>query len=154
MKKFIYSMCAVIALGFAFVSCGDDDEDEVINYTTTPEQASAGTYSGTWTRTLNGVSETGSGTVTLSAGSTVGVTNITFTCESFGLNGTSVANITNANHGFQFVQQITSDNPANTVGSAFAGQIDANGNLITSLNVDQRNGRVLVTYVYTFAGSK
>ena len=44
MKKIIYSLAAMLALSFSFVSCGDDDD--TISFPTTPEKAAAGTYTG------------------------------------------------------------------------------------------------------------
>lgn len=161
MKKFIYSILAVLALCSTLVACGSDDGDESISRSTSAEQASAGTYSGTFIRTLDGVTDSGSGTVTLAAGSSAGVTNVTinFTgTDSKGaaitVSGSSPANITYANHGYQFVQQVTAGNDANTLGTAFAGTIDENGVMTLSLNVDQRNGRVLSTYIFAFTGNK
>ena len=150
MTKFVYSIFAVLALSCIFVACNNDDEDEVINYSTTPEQASAGTYNGTWTRTSNGVTETFSGSVTLSAGGSTGVTNITFSCPGASLNASAVANVWNSFRDFQFVNQIDT----NGLGAAFAGRVNEAGELTSSFNIQQRSGRTLVTYVYSFVGNK
>lgn len=155
MKKFIYTALAVLTLSFTFVACGDDNNDENISYSTTAEQASAGTYNGTWTRVGDdGKTESFSGTVTLTAGSTVGVTSITFSCPEASLNATSVANVWNAKNGFQFLNQISDGNTANGLGAPFAGEIDDNGVLVTTFTVNQRAGRVLVKYNYAFTGQK
>lgn len=161
MKKFIYSIFAVFALSSTFAACSKDDGDEVINYSTTAEQSSAGTYTGTVTRTLDGVTDTGTGTITLAAGGSAGVTNITVDFKGtdskgkeFTVSGSTPANITYANNGYSFVQQVISGNTANTLGSEVTGTIDADGNMVVSLNIDQRNGRVLSTYVFLFTGKK
>ncbi|MCH5308757.1 MAG: hypothetical protein J1E58_02770 [Prevotella sp.] len=153
MKKFIYSVLTVFALGCAFTACSDD-EDEVINYSTTAEQASAGTYSGTWTRTSSTATETYSGTVTLAAAGTVGTTNVTFSCPGTALESTSIANVWNAGRGFQFTNNVTTDNPANGLGAAFAGMITEAGELTTSFTISIREGRVLTEYQYSFVGNK
>ncbi|MBQ7421293.1 MAG: hypothetical protein IJV27_04035 [Prevotella sp.] len=153
MKKLLYSLLAVLAIGCTFVSCGDDD-DENYNYPTTAEIASAGTYAGTWTREKDGVIEEFDGTVTLEATDRVGVTNITFTCPNASLNATSVSNIWNANDGFKFQQNISTGNPDNGLGVAFAGNIYGNGTLTASFTLSQRSGRISVTYVYKFVGTK
>lgn len=154
MKKLFYSLFVVLSLGCTFVSCGDDDDDANYNYTTTPEIASAGTYIGTWTRTLDGVAEEFSGSVTLTATDRAGVTNVQFVCEGATLDASSVANIWNANDGFGFMQQITTGNTDNGLGAAFAGRVLADGSLTTSFTLTQRQGRVTKTYIYNFTGSK
>ena len=155
MKKFIYSALAVLTLGLTIVSCGDDNDDENISYSTTAEQATAGTYNGTFTRTGDsGNTETFNGTITLTAGSTVGVTTITFSCPEAKIEATSVANVWNAKHGFQFLNQISDGNADNGLGAPFAGEIDENGTLVTSFTISQRSGRTLVKHNFVFTGKK
>lgn len=151
MKKLIYSIFAVLTLSCGFVACGDDD-DANISYSTSAEQGSAGTYSGTWTRTGDDGVENFSGTVTLAAGSTTGVTNVTFSCPEADINASSVANVWHANYGYQFFNQTISD--ANGLGVAFAGRIDENGNLNTSFTFSQKVGRKNVEFKYEFNGSR
>ena len=65
MKKFIYSVIAMLALGCTFVACSSDDDDPSYNFTSSAEQGSAGTYTGEWTRTSDdGTVETFAGTIT------------------------------------------------------------------------------------------
>lgn len=152
MKKFIYSVLTVFALGCAFTACSDD-EDEVINYSTTAEQASAGTYSGTWTRTLASdatASETYQGTVVLTATSTVGVTDIAFACPDASLDATSIANVWNSGRGFQFVNNVKS----NGLGTEFAGRISEDNVLTAAFTISIREGRATNTYYYSFEGTK
>lgn len=151
MKKVILSMCTVLALSCGFVSCGDDDDDESISYATSAEQASAATYTGTWTLIADdGTESTYSGTVTLAASNTKGVTNVTFSCPESSLNATSVANVWNSRHEFQFVNQ--TDN--NGLGAAFAGRITEDGQLTTSFTISQKVGRKTMKVVYSFIGKK
>ena len=149
MKKLIYSLLTVFALGCGFTACSDDD-DEVINYSTTAEKASAGTYSGTWTRTSGTTTNEYEGTITLVATDSIGATDITFSCPEASLNATSVANVWNAGHGFQFVNNIET----NGLGTKFAGSISAEGEMMAAFKISQRNGRVLTEYTYNFVGKK
>lgn len=151
MKKFIYSIFAVIALSCTFAACGSDG-DESINYSSSAEQGSAGTYNGTWTRTGDDGSASFSGSVTLAAGSSTGVTNVTFTCAEAELNATSVANVWHSNYGYEFFNQTASG--ANGLGASFAGRIDDKGNINTSFTISQKVGRKNVEFKYEFIGSK
>ena len=152
MKKYIFSAIAALALSCAFVACGDDNDDPSINYDKTAAQGSAGTYSGTWTRTGDDGSETYSGSVTLEAGSGSNVTNVTFSCPETSLDATSSANVWHANYGYQFHNQTAST--ANGLGASFAGRIDENGNMSTSFTINQRVGRKNYEFKYEFIGKK
>ena len=76
MKRFIYTVVALLTLGCTFVACGDDNDDPSISYDTTAEQGSAGTYTGEWTRIGDDGTATYSGSVTLAAGGVAYVTNV------------------------------------------------------------------------------
>ena len=152
MKKYIFSAIAALALSCAFVACGDDNDDPSINYDKTAAQGSAGTYSGTWTRTGDDGSETYSGSVTLEAGSGSNVTNVTFSCPETSLDATSIANVWHANYGYQFFNQTAST--ANGLGVSFAGRIDENGNMTTSFTISQKVGRKNYEFKYEFRGKK
>ena len=152
MKKYIFSAIAALALSCAFVACGDDNDDPSINYDKTAAQGSAGTYSGTWTRTGDDGSETYSGSVTLEAGSGANVTNVTFSCPETSLDATSIANVWHANYGYQFFNQTAST--ANGLGVSFAGRIDENGNMTTSFTISQKVGRKNYDFKYGFIGKK
>lgn len=157
MKNLLYSLFAVLALTCAFTACSDDNADEVINYSTTPEKASEGTYTGTWTRALLSdatVSQTYEGEVVLVATDSVGVTDVTFSCPDISLDATSVANVWNSGRGFQFVNNVFTNNAANSLGTAFAGRITEDNQLTTSFTISIREGRVLTEYNYSFVGNK
>lgn len=144
-------MIAVLALGSTFVACGDDNDDPVINFETTAEQGSAGTYSGTWTRTGDDGTETYNGTITLAAAGS-NITSVTFSCPDADLNATSTANVWHANYGYQFFNQTASD--ANGLGASFSGIIDENGNLNASFTLSQRVGRKNVEFKFEFVGKR
>lgn len=151
MKRFIYSVIAMLSLGCTFVACGDDNDDPSINYTTSAEQGSAGTYTGEWTRSGDEGSEVYSGTITLAAAGN-NVTNVTFSCPDADIAANSVANVWHANYGYQFFNQTISD--ANELGAAFSGRIDEAGNLSASFTISQKVGRKNVEFRYEFRGKK
>jgi len=151
MKRFIYSVIAVLALGCTFVACGDDNDDPSIDFTTTAEQGSAGTYSGEWTRISSEGTDVYSGTVTLAAAGT-NATNVTFSCPDASIEATSIANVWHANYGYQFFNQTVSD--ANKLGVAFSGRIDEAGNIDASFTLSQRVGRKNYEFKYEFRGKK
>lgn len=145
-----------MTLGLTFTACSSDDDDDVIVRETTAEKASAGTYTGTWTRVKasDSSSESYDGTVTLEATENVGVTSITFACPSAPLTATSaytataVANVWYSNNGFQFTNNVAT----NGLGTAFVGRISDEGVLTTTFTVNLREGRSTTTYYYSFEG--
>ena len=152
MKRFIYSVIAMLALGCTFVACSSDDDDPSYDFTTSAEQGSAGTYTGEWTRLSDdGTVETFAGTITLAAAGT-NATNVTFSCPGTSLDATSIANVWHANYGYQFHNQLVSD--ANKLGVAFSGRIDEAGNLNASFTLSQRVGRKNYDFKYEFKGKK
>ena len=151
MKKILFSFIAVLAFGCAFVACSDD-EDESYSYSTTADQATAGTYSGTWTRTLDGAAETFDGTITFTSAGTAGVSSVTFSCPGTSLDATSLANVWNAKHDFQFMNQTI--NTANGLGTAFSGKISEAGQITAAFTLTQKVGRKAYDYQYQFTGNK
>ena len=152
MKRFIYSIVALFTLGCTFVSCGDDNDDPVINYDTTAAQGSAGTYSGTWTRTGDDGTSEYAGSITLAAAGGENATNVTFSCPEASLDATSIANVWHSNYGYQFFNQTAS--AANGLGASFSGRIDESGNMTASFTISQKVGRKNYEYVYEFIGKK
>ena len=150
MKKILYSMMAVLALSCTFVACGSDGDDTP-TYTTTAEKASAGTYSGIFTRTdVDGKAESFDGTITLTPTDSVGCTDVTFLCTDASLDKTAVANVANAGQGFKFVNNQAS----NGLGAKFSGQISGTGVLTAAFTINQRVGRSTTTFFYTFEGAR
>ena len=105
MKKIIFSLAAMLALSCSFISCGNDDDND-ITFSTTPEKAAAGTYTGNWTITSDAETIEGSGTITIAPTSTPYNADITiegsFSTTALNVNATSIANISHANNGFVF----------------------------------------------------
>lgn len=154
MKKFLFSIFAIAALTCTLVACGSDDNDKSYNQTGSPATASAATYSGTWTRsTSDGTPETATGTITLVAGDNDYTTSMSFVCSQFDLNSTSIANITWANDGFVFNQDVIDNNPSNGLGAKFSGHI-TNGIITTKFSLTKKVGRKTTTYYFSFEGAK
>lgn len=148
MKKTGYFLLLALFLAFGFVSCSDDDQNDLV-YTTSAEKASAGTYPGTWTRVLDGDTVTYQGSVTLAATDSINCTDVTFTCPEASINATSVANVWHSGSGYQFVNQLTT----NGLGTAFSGRINGEGTLITAFTLTKKVGRKSYTYNFSFEGS-
>ncbi len=154
MKKIIFSLAAMLALSCSFISCGNDDDND-ITFSTTPEKAAAGTYSGNWT--ISSDTETvgeGEGTITIAPTSTPYNADITiegsFSTTSLNVNATSIANISHANNGFVF----NNNNDKNPLGTSFTGKIDESGVIGVNFVKEVRVGRKQYKYYYTFLGKK
>ena len=156
MKKIICGMLFLLATGMGFTSCSDDDEDITISHSTTPEIASAGTYSGTWTKEkVGGETTTASGTLVLSATDAEGksekyITYVTVSSAELSLEKSSNANISYANDFYWFSNM----NTTNGFGTKFSGKINADGSATVSFTLVERSGRKTYTYNYTFEGKK
>lgn len=154
MKKLLSGAFVLLALGFGFTACDDDDDfnDNQI-HSTLPEQASAGTYSGTWKKVKSGETDTTSaaGTLTLAAVDTAKyVTKVTAKCDEFKVDVTENANISWVNSDFAFSNMTST----NAFGSTFYGNITAAGKADIKFSLKQREGRKTYIFYYTFEGNK
>ena len=149
-------MLFLLATGMGFTSCSDDDEDITISHSTTPEIASAGTYSGTWTKEqVGGETSTAPGTLVLAATDAEGksekyITYVTVSSAELKLEKSSNANISYANDFYWFSNM----NTTNGFGTKFSGKINADGSATVSFTLVERSGRKTYTYNYTFEGKK
>lgn len=156
MKKIICGMLFLLATGMGFTSCSDDDEDITISHSTTPEIASAGTYSGTWTKEqVGGETSTAPGTLVLAATDAEGksekyITYVTVSSAELKLEKSSNANISYANDFYWFSNM----NTTNGFGTKFSGKINADGSATIAFTLVERSGRKTYTYNYTFEGKK
>jgi hypothetical protein len=152
MKKIIFSLAAMLALSCSFISCGNDDDND-ITFSTTPEKAAAGTYTGNWTITSDAETVEGSGTITIAPTSTPYNADITiegsFSTTALDVNATSIANISHANNGFVF-----NNNATNPLGASFTGKIDDNGTIGVNFQKEVKVGRKQYKYNYVFWGKK
>ena len=156
MKKIICGMLFLLATGMGFTSCSDDDEDITISHSTTPEIASAGTYSGTWTKEqVGGETTTAPGTLVLAATDAEGksekyITYVTVSSAELKLEKSSNANISYANDFYWFSNM----NTTNGFGTKFNGKVNADGSATVAFTLVERQGRKTYTYNYTFEGKK
>ena len=140
-------MLFLLATGMGFTSCSDDDEDITISHSTTPEIASAGTYSGTWTKEkVGGETTTASGTLVLAATDAEGksekyITYVTVSSAELKLEKSSNANISYANDFYWFSNM----NTTNGFGTKFSGKINADGSATVSFTLVERSGRKTYT---------
>ena len=149
-------MLFLLATGMGFTSCSDDDEDITISHSTTPEIASAGTYSGTWTKEqVGGETTTAPGTLVLAATDAEGksekyITYVTVSSAELKLEKSSNANISYANDFYWFSNM----NTTNGFGTKFNGKINADGSATVAFTLVERQGRKTYTFNYTFEGKK
>ena len=149
-------MLFLLATGMGFTSCSDDDEDITISHSTTPEIASAGTYSGTWTKEqVGGETTTAPGTLVLAATDAEGksekyITYVTVSSAELKLEKSSNANISYANDFYSFSNM----NTTNGFGTKFSGKINADGSATIAFTLVERVGRKTYTFNYTFEGKK
>ena len=149
-------MLFLLATGMGFTSCSDDDEDITISHSTTPEIASAGTYSGTWTKEqVGGETTTAPGTLVLAATDAEGksekyITYVTVSSAELKLEKSSNANISYANDFYWFSNM----NTTNGFGTKFSGKINADGSATIAFTLVERVGRKTYTFNYSFEGKK
>ena len=149
-------MLFLLATGMGFTSCSDDDEDITISHSTTPEIASAGTYSGTWTKEqVGGETTTAPGTLVLAATDAEGksekyITYVTVSSADLNLDKSSNANISYANDFYWFSNM----NTTNGFGTKFSGKINADGSATISFSLTEKQGRKTYVFNYSFTGKK
>ncbi len=116
-----------------------------------PEKAVAGTYSGTWTETLQSTGEvkTASGTLTLTPGDRAYVTDVKVNCADLNIDMQSAANIVNYSEGYTYYNQ----DAKNGFGVAFEGRVKGNEATI-KYTKSVKVGLKQSIYVYTFTGNK
>jgi len=155
MKKFIYSMFAVAALGFGFASCDDDSSDEVIKHAQNAAVSAAGTYNGTWERTStkDGSVTTGDGTITIESVSE-SVCTITFSDPASKIEASSPANVFWAGKKIYINQQVGSGNDENKLGKAFTVIIQEDGSIEASYKAEIRQGLKKIETICVFSGKK
>ncbi len=153
MKKFLYSACMMLAVCAAFVSCQKDVEtghDPAENLY--PQKDVVGVYEGQWCRTLDGVTDTIDGSLTLVAVDTAAFqVEVSVLCESISLTGTSVANIAQeGSHGYVFYNMSSS----NGLGADnFRGRVQ-NDVATIDFKKSMRAGRFEKIFTFHFSGIK
>lgn len=149
MKKLLSSIFLFTALCLCLTACSDDDEESG-RVSTNPEQETAGTYVGTWTRELSGgETVTGQGTLTFVAATSY-VTTVTATCTDLSLDLESVANIVLAGDNYAFSNMLAT----NGFGATFSGEITQESQASISFTKTVKEGRKSYVYNYSFTGTK
>jgi uncharacterized alpha/beta hydrolase family protein len=151
MKKYIFSIVAMLAVCAAFVACGSDDDDQQYSHSQAPSVEMQGTYTGTFTRIqsndANAQPESAEGTIYLTPGENGYVANIKFLSTDLKIDVEKVANISFANDGAVFSNYKDA--------SQIVGNISNNGQLSVSfaltIRITPRSSR---PYNITFSGSK
>ena len=119
-NKLIYTLIAVFAT-VAFTACNDDN---TTIYEVSAGQGISGEYTGEWSKTLDGVTETAQGTMVFTTSDLGGnFANITVTSAALDIDMTSVVNVTHANGDYIF----TNTKDTNGFGTSFMGRVYADG---------------------------
>ncbi len=152
MKKILFMILAAFVVGFAFVSCSDDDDTNP-KVGTNPERDAAGTYYGTYTKLAEGTSDTivGSGSLVVTATENAYCATISFVSSELDFDVSAVSNITYANDGFKF-WNANGDGTDNL--SVFSGTIFGNGSAEAYFSALVYSGRTSTKYNFTFEGQK
>ena len=151
MKKILYSLLAVLAVTFALVSCGDDDNSGS-KHATPPEETFAGTYEGTWTKYDSDgttvLAEGQEGVFTVAKGDVSYSAKLTFsdTEDSSADASDVVVNIAWNGDNAKFYTTSTSL-PVN-------GEVTTGGLLIAKFSKTVKSGKKTNTYFFAFNGHK
>lgn len=147
MKKILLALFAFMA--FAMTACQDKYEEVDPGAPSNPEKTGAGVYTGTWSRTFEGVTTTAEGTITIAPGETNYVCEVTVDCPELALNAATDNSIANINPALAFYQST-----ANNIALSFYGRIQKDGSIEMNFSKIVKEGRKSLNYVYSFEGHK
>lgn len=152
MKKIFKCLLLAAAMTVSFASCRDEAELPSTGPVAHPQEDTAGTYTGTWSRQEFGKEEitTATGSAVFTASQTNYVTNIAVTCADMNIALESAANITPGGPGYMFHNSLA----ANGFGAVFSGTVSKAGEVNLSFKKSVKEGRKTYTYTYTFNGVK
>ena len=145
MKKLLIILVAALTL----VGCSNN---EVIKFDKTASEGIAGTYVGTWTRTLNNDVVSGEGSITFVASDQANVGTISAFCENPAINRTGIVNVAHADYEYVFYNNSTKDEAG--FGAKFSGRVYKDGSVDMQYSVEEQVGRFRNTYQFTFVGKK
>lgn len=149
MKNIFKSVLFAVALCFGATACNDDEVGYIDPGTPqNPEKEVAGTYTGTWTQTYNGVETTATGTITLTPGDNAYVTIVNVKCDDFNIDLTGPANIVKQSAGYIYYNR---EAGGNGFGVTYYGRV-VDGVASISFTRTVKEGRLTYLYDYTFAG--
>ena len=145
MKKLLIILVAAVAL----IGC---KQNEDIRFDKTASEGIAGTYVGTWTRTLNDDVVSGEGSITFVASDQANVGTISAFCENPAINRTGIVNVAHADYEYVFYNNSTKDEAG--FGAKFSGRVYKDGSVDMQYSVEEQVGRFRNTYQFTFVGQK
>ena len=145
MKKLLIILVAAVAL----IGC---KQNEDIRFDKTASEGIAGTYVGTWTRTLNDDVVSGEGSITFVASDQANVGTISAFCENPAINRTGIVNVAHADYEYVFYNNSTKDEAG--FGAKFSGRVYKDGSVDMQYSVEEQVGRFRNTYQFTFVGKK
>lgn len=145
MKKLLIMLIATVAM----ISC---KQNENIPFDKTASEGIAGTYSGTWLRTLKTDSVSGEGTIMFVAGEQPNVCTITVSCANPAISRTGICNVAHSDDEYVFYNNSTSD--AAGFGTKFSGRVYKDGSVDMQYSIEEQVGRFKDIYNFSFAGNK
>lgn len=153
MKKFLYSASMLFAVCVAFVACqkdvvtGHNPADNLY-----PQKDVVGVYEGQWYRSLDGVTDTLDGSLTLVAVDTAAFqVEVSVLCDEISLTGTSIANIAQeGTHGYVFYNMSTTNGLR---ADNFRGRVQ-DGLATIDFKKSMRAGRFEKIFTFHFSGVK
>ena len=145
MKKLLIILVAALTL----IGCSNN---EVIKFDKTASEGIAGTYVGTWTRTLNDEVVAGEGSVTFAASDQANIGTITALCDNPAINRTGIVNVAHADYEYIFYNNSTKDEAG--FGAKFSGRVYKDGSIDMQYTVEEQVGRFKNTYQFKFLGQK
>lgn len=141
-------MKKILTILFAVVCLAACNQHENIKFDKTASEGIAGTYVGTWTRTLNEEVVSGEGTVVFTATEDAYVASIAASCENPAINRQGITNVVHSDHEYVF------SNNKGDFGAMFSGRVYKDGSIDMQYKVEEQVGRFKNTYTFTFAGQK
>lgn len=148
MKKLINTLFLLMFVCLGFSSCHDEVGIPDAGKPGNPEKEIVGSYTGTWTRTLDGVETTATGTITFTAGDKAYVANVAVECPEFGVSLSGPANVAKNSAGYTFYNQ---ESKSNGFGTTYYGRI-VDGVATINFTLSQKEGRKTYLYIYSFLG--
>ena len=147
-NKLTYMFVALLAMCISFTSCNDDDTRV---FEVSAGEGIAGQYTGEWSKTLDGVTTTGVGTMIFTPSDLGGnYANITVKSTDLDIDMTSLANVTHANDDYVF----TNTRDTNGFETSFMGRVFADGSATIYFQKTVKEGRKSYTYIFGFDGTR
>ena len=145
MKKILIILVAAMAL----IGC---KKNEVIHFDKTASEGIAGTYYGTWTRTLNDDVVSGEGIILFEATDDPNVAIISAFCENPAVDRIGISNVAHSDYEYVFYNNSTKEEAG--FGAKFSGRVYKNNTIDMQYSVEEQVGRFKNTYQFTFKGER